>query len=482
MNIKSFSKDTVSDIKKVNKYLSENHGLTVKAFSSLDTLQKLSENAQQNLVSIRANNKNFQLDTEYAKFLGIREVAENMIKEGLYAKGKKYNEMMEMITGTVRNLMDSGYTQEEACSECMNRVRMMPNAYDDEFVLPLVLKAAKDYVHETVFAEEESVQKPARTFYDIMGDNMVLPESGDPVQAVDDYIFNIAEKLNKNSQAVKSFFAGLNEQDIASAMEMFERKIIAQEQFTAAIAHAAKNHYDKHGALPKTVSVQGKDVPMNLSKDDIEKITGEQFESYFDMDDLLQEVDPEEEHEVTEETGTSLEEIGKKLAAAIQAEDNAAIDRYRKEYEDAYLSLQQESVQMRLQDIIKEDVDVEEAEVILAARNISNEIQDQIEKLGRLMNEDLIAITDQMRSELGQEVANQFQTAVSEQLQSQLDAAKETKDKIDQLVTGIAAGDTMAGDMSMGGEFDMDSEPEFQDTVEPAASGDDEPLGRAEVD
>ena len=470
MNIKSFSKDTVSNIKKVNKYLSENHGLTVKAFSSLDTLRKLSENAQQNLVSIRANNKNFQLDKEYAKFLGIREVAENMIKEGLYAKGQKYTEMMEMITGTVRDLMDSGYTQEEACTECMNRVRMMPNAYDDEFVLPLVLKAAKDYIHETVFAEEESVQKPARTFYDIMGDNMVLPESGDRVQAVDDYIFNIAEKLNKNSQAVKSFFAGLNEQDIASAMEMFERKIIAQEQFTAAIAHAAKNHYDKHGALPKTVSVQGKDVPMNLSKDDIERITGEQFESYFSMDDLLQEDD--------------LEEIGKKLAAAIQAEDNAAIDRYRKEYEDAYLSQQQESVQMRLQDIIKEDVDVEEAEVILAARGISNELQDQIEKLGRLMNEDLIAIADQMRIELGAQVASQFQNAVNDQLQAQLDSAKQAKDTIDELLTTIAGGEVMPTDMERGmdTEFDMDMDSDVQDTVEPAASGDEEPLGRAEVD
>lgn len=470
MNIKSFSKDTVSNIKKVNKYLSENHGLTVKAFSSLDTLRKLSENAQQNLVSIRANNKNFQLDKEYAKFLGIREVAENMIKEGLYAKGQKYTEMMEMITGTVRDLMDSGYTQEEACTECMNRVRMMPNAYDDEFVLPLVLKAAKDYIHETVFAEEESVQKPARTFYDIMGDNMVLPESGDRVQAVDDYIFNIAEKLNKNSQAVKSFFAELNEQDIASAMEMFERKIIAQEQFTAAIAHAAKNHYDKHGALPKTVSVQGKDVPMNLGKDDIERITGEQFESYFSVDDLLQEDD--------------LEEIGKKLAAAIQAEDNAAIDRYRKEYENAYLSQQQESVQMRLQDIIKEDVDVEEAEVILAARGISNELQDQIEKLGRLMNEDLIAIADQMRIELGAQVASQFQNAVNDQLQAQLDSAKQAKDTIDELLTTIAGGEVMPTDMERGmdTEFDMDMDSDVQDTVEPAASGDEEPLGRAEVD
>lgn len=471
MKIKSFSSNTVDNIKKVNKYLSENHGLTVKPFSSLSTLRKLSENAQQNLTTIRANNKSFQLDKEYAKFLGIREVAENLISEGLYARGQKYNEMMEMITGTVRDLMDSGYTQEEACNECMNRVRMMPNAYDDEFVLPLVLKAAKDYMHETVCAEEKAIQPPERTFYDIMGDNIVLPESGDRTQAVDEYIQNMAEKLGRNSDALKTFFAGLNEEEVPHAIKTFERKIIAQEQFTAAIAHAAKSHYDEHGSLPDTVDIKGKEnVPVKLSKDDIERITGEKLESYFSMDDLLQEDD--------------LENISIKLAAAIQAEDDAAIERYRKEYEDAYLSQQQESVQMRLQDIIKEDVDVEEAEVILAGRGISNEIQDQIEKLGRLMNEDLIAIVDQMRSELGADVASQFQAKAGEQLQNQLDSAKQAKDTIDQLLTTIAGGGEMSTDR-MGGmddDFDLDMDDDIQDTVEPAASGDEEPLGRAEVE
>ena len=52
---------------------------------------------------------------------------------------------------TVKALMDSGYTVDEASKECMNKFRQDPRyAYDDEFVLPIVLKAAKDYMEAVV--------------------------------------------------------------------------------------------------------------------------------------------------------------------------------------------------------------------------------------------------------------------------------------------------------------------------------------------
>ena len=71
---------------------------------------------------------------------------------------------------------------------------------------------------------------------------------------------------------------------------------------------------------------------------------------------------------------------------------------------------------------------VEEAEVVMAARALSNDIQDHIERIGRMVNEDLPAISDSMAHEFGVEKARSFKDGMEQLLSSTLEANKAAKE------------------------------------------------------
>ena len=70
---------------------------------------------------------------------------------------------------------------------------------------------------------------------------------------------------------------------------------------------------------------------------------------------------------------------------------------------------------------------VEEAEVVMAARALSNDIQDHIERIGRMVNEDLPAISDSMAHEFGVEKARSFKDGMEQLLSSTLEANKKNE-------------------------------------------------------
>ena len=111
----------------------------------------MKDSANQKIVSIKGSSQKFQLEPEYIKYLNIRDLSATMLSEGMYAESPKYMEMKDSLMASVQNLMDSGYTMDEASSECMNRYRMDPRfAFDDEHVKTIILKAAKDYMESAV--------------------------------------------------------------------------------------------------------------------------------------------------------------------------------------------------------------------------------------------------------------------------------------------------------------------------------------------
>lgn len=144
---------------------------------------------------------------------------------------------------------------------------------------------------------------------------------------------------------------------------------------------------------------------------------------------------------------------------------------------------------------------VEEAESIIAARGFSQELQDMIQKLGRLLNEDLPAVSDQMRHSLGPDIATAFEDQTTQVLQSVMDNLRTGKQDIDNSVAKISMGEMPASDLETSSFNDMDldseepeldldldsEEPELDlDSEEPdqfagdeVAAGGDEPLGRA---
>jgi hypothetical protein len=120
------------------------------------------------------------------------------------------------------------------------------------------------------------------------------------------------------------------------------------------------------------------------------------------------------------------------------------------------------------------EADVEQAESLIAAKSFSQELQDMIEKLGRLVNEDLPAVADQMRDSHGADVATGFEDTVSATLSGIMDQLRNSKQELDNSTSSIADGGVPAAgndmedfsDEELGGDMDMDAELDLDADVE----------------
>ena len=147
------------------------------------------------------------------------------------------------------------------------------------------------------------------------------------------------------------------------------------------------------------------------------------------------------------------------------------------------------------------EAETDQAESLIAAKSFSQELQDMVEKLGRLVNENLPAVSEQMRDAYGADVATGFEDQVANTLNSVMDSLRNSKQEIDNSVSTIADGGAPSSDMDefsdeeLGGgfddaELDLDSDVELDVDAElglgdefggdDAMAGlEDEPLGRA---
>lgn len=427
MFLKEFNITPTKKVLKLNKFLKEQFGVSLKSdFPSQKKLNRIIEHADTVIMTLRNSGKKFQLDPEYAKFLGIRDVAQTMIAEGMYAESPAYESMCNEVQMRVQELMDKGCSDEEACSMCMHDYRADPNKrWPEELVLPIVLKAARSYVeacnmkHESTLPETDLSQ---RLLSELAKEIGVEVETLENYDAIEEKLNTFAEVAGKSRDAVVGFLNGLDEDALTAGIQMFGRKISEKNKFTGA---------------RKDAIAQGKDE--------------------FEVDG-----------EVYKVTGDTSDE--KK-----QAKKESMFDDI-------------------IGEMISEEVDVEQAEVVMAVRALADDIQDQIERIGRMMNEDLPAIADQMRAEMGASQAQSFVDSTTGALSAHLEATKQLKANMDQTVAGLTGEEMVGGlgdtDMDMGDDSlglgdEPGSEPldmeEPVDNVPAAAGPEDEPLGRAEI-
>lgn len=136
-----------------------------------------------------------------------------------------------------------------------------------------------------------------------------------------------------------------------------------------------------------------------------------------------------------------------------------------------------------------EDENLDQAETLLAAKDLSDRLQKMAEDAAKMAVDDLMPLVDTMKSQFGQEQANGFNEVVKQNLQTVLDTIIKAKDETDNAILSIQGGSTpgTTSDISNapaepdkgdeGGE-DIDFEKEFVAT--PSSSGPEtEPLGRA---
>lgn len=143
------------------------------------------------------------------------------------------------------------------------------------------------------------------------------------------------------------------------------------------------------------------------------------------------------------------------------------------------------------------ETEVSQAEVMMAAKGFAQELQEMIEKIGRLQNEDLPPVTDQMRETYGMESSSAFQTQIYGALQGVMDALYTAKGQVDDAVSNMAStgmvgaqtdmdlpvdgmDDMGAMDTDAGLDADLDNiDGNLDATDEFGAEDGEEPLGRA---
>ena len=427
MNITDFNPTGKTKLGKMNKLLKEQFGIKLNGAPERKKLERVMETANSALIQIRGSQKKFHLDPEYIKFLGIRDAAETMLAEGNYVKSPAYDAMAESLRQTIRELMDAGYSKDDACAETMNRARMNGAwAFAEDVMSPIIASAATQYV-----AEYEIANDPALVEYDAasnMSDALVAEmarelnmkvEDTETLAAIAEKISMFAEVSGRSPEAIVEFLNGLNEADMVSGIQMFGRKVASENKF----AYAAKQ---AKASGKKEFELDGEKFPVKEAQEAAARGDVSMFNDIIDS-------------------------------------------------------------------ILNEEVDVEQAEVVMAVRSLADDVQRQIERISDMMNKDVPAIADQMRAEQGASAAQQFSDTMASTLGTYLEGAKSCKTAIDSQVMSLSgeAGADMGGLGDTGAMDAMDAPMDDTDdlgldapvdTNEPAASGpESEPLGRAEV-
>ena len=434
MNLQEFNKRPEKTIQGLNKLLSEQFGISIKpGTASLDKLTKINKQSNVALVKIRGSGKKFHLEPEYAKYLGLRDLTETMIMEGYYPESEGYKALESKIYERVKKLMDMGYTTQEACDQCMNEVRLdASHCYEDSVTKPMVMSAVKAY--EASCGMSEATELPETDLNPSLLSELakevgVELESLDNYEAIEEKLNGFAEITGKSRDAVVGFLNGLEEDALVRGIQMFGRKI-AEKKLNDSIQYMYK-----------------------LKKD-----------------------------------GKSVEEIAKELDMKPE-EVKDAMSKTEESVEESKVSMFDDIID----EMISEDVDVEQAEVIMAVRALADDIQDHVERVGRMVNEDLPAIADQMRSEMGADVAQGFADSMSGLLNGHLEAVKQVKQGMDQGIDSVTGGGSAMGlgDLEQppmdddGDDIENDvlglDDEEPVDNVPAAAGPEEEPLGRAEI-
>jgi hypothetical protein len=95
--------------------------------------------------------------------------------------------------------------------------------------------------------------------------------------------------------------------------------------------------------------------------------------------------------------------------------------------------------------------EVGNAEVLLAAKNMVDSIQDAIEKVGKMQNEQLPQLLDSIRDQIGSEQADSFKNAVGETLNTLMQNLQAAREGVDNGVR-VLSGEQVDNPMAMPGD------------------------------
>jgi hypothetical protein len=143
----------------------------------------------------------------------------------------------------------------------------------------------------------------------------------------------------------------------------------------------------------------------------------------------------------------------------------------------------------KVEQVVVTESETAKSEAILAARDIVDSMQDMMERVGKMQNEQMPALLDAIRDQIGMEQADTFKASVAPMLDTLAQSLQQSREGADQAARALAGEQVAPTDMAMPGaevagelpaptsDFDSDeTADEFAATD--AAAGGDEEIGR----
>jgi len=154
----------------------------------------------------------------------------------------------------------------------------------------------------------------------------------------------------------------------------------------------------------------------------------------------------------------------------INALRESGVEVNNKQYQKLLLVLEGIDTVMKNNPILEGELD--QAEVLLAAKQMADDLQKMAENLASMQVEELMSITNAMKEEVGVSEADAFNTSAETAISSALEAVKTANQQVADAVL-VAQGQAPETDMSMdtGPELDAPADPamDMDAAIEPAA-------------
>lgn len=151
-------------------------------------------------------------------------------------------------------------------------------------------------------------------------------------------------------------------------------------------------------------------------------------------------------------------------------------------------SIRESVGQMLMQMMLNEDQDLAQAETLLAAKALSDDLQDMAEKVAKMSVEDLMPLVDTMKEQFGPEAADGYNAAMKQSLEALLDSTTAAKESSDNAILQLQGGGVPAVQSDIeNDELQAPALPGEEDDdglggTSAAAGPEEEPLGREKKD
>lgn len=426
MNVNQFNTSNLDRLGKIQKYLVENYDINVGKVLPQKKLDKAYRAVEQRIANLRNKGSKFQLDPNYGMNIMVRDALGIMITEGLYYEGENYRKLMDELYEYSCSLAESGDDYDTVMASAGKKYDVMPARYPKEMVLAALAEQLKP-MYEIAPAVAGAMRAGAMGFGAGAGAGL----TGGSV--------NLESEINELENPPV---------DDDNPLRYLDKE----------------GNYDNETDR-KFAYIMGK----ALGKQDYYKFTLSELFAELESIDVKM-ADALEQEYIRHAKAKGVQPVSFK-----ESKQPSSFDIFLDEVVDS---------------MVTEEIagtSVEEAEVVMAARALSNDIQDHIERIGRMVNEDLPAISDSMAHEFGVEKARSFKDGMEQLLSSTLEANKAAKEGIDGILSGITGEGDIGGGMMDEPADDMMAEPALDDVplddfdgADAEAGPMDEPLGRAE--